>query len=150
MNGSHTVALLLGCSLLGTAVGAVSQGPGNSGAGANATVSRAGHQKPTNLKVLPKDISGDEIDRLMHRFQQDLGVSCSYCHEVNTQTQQLDYASDEKPAKEIARLMIKMNDDINSKYLAQVGDRRYAEPITCGNCHLGQVHPPAFEPKQQH
>lgn len=41
--------------------------------------------------------------------------------------------------------MIGMLSDINNKYLPQVGDRRYAEPISCGNCHQGQTSPPAFE-----
>ena len=38
--------------------------------------------------------------------------------------------------------------DINDKYLAQLGsDSRYANPVTCGSCHLGQTSPPAFEGK---
>jgi len=41
--------------------------------------------------------------------------------------------------------MIAMTNDLNTKYLAQVGDRRYAEPFTCGNCHRGQMQPPPFE-----
>jgi hypothetical protein len=45
--------------------------------------------------------------------------------------------------------MISMTGDINNKYLAQLGDRRYSEPISCGNCHRGQIDPPSFEPKPQ-
>ncbi len=149
MNGRYTAALLLSCSIFGVAVGAASQGPGNNEAKLGAAPTRVDHPKPTNLKVLPKDISGDEIDKLMHRYKQDLGVPCGYCHEENPQTKQIDYASDENPIKGTARFMIQMNEDINNKYLAQLGDRRYAEPFTCANCHQGQVQPPACEPKQQ-
>jgi Photosynthetic reaction centre cytochrome C subunit len=149
MNRRYATALLLGCSIFGVAVDAASQGPGNNEAKLNVASTRAGRPKPTNLKVLPRDISGDELDKLMHRYKQDLGVPCGYCHEENPQTRQIDYASDENPIKETARFMIRMNDDINTKYLAQLGDRRYAEPLTCGNCHQGQVQPPTFEPKPQ-
>jgi len=143
MNGRYTAALLLSCATFGVAAGAATQATGNQGA------SKPAHAKPTNLKVLPKNISGDDLDKLMHRFKQELGVPCGYCHEENAETKQINYASDENPIKETARFMIKMNEDINSKYLAQLGDRRYAEPLTCGNCHQGQVQPPTFEPKLQ-
>lgn len=150
MTGRYTAALLLSCSLFGVAMNAASQGPtANYEAKPDAAAARTARQKPTNLKVLPKNISGDDIDKLMHRYQQDLGVPCGYCHEENPRTKQIDYASDENPVKETARFMIKMNEDINTRYLAQLGDGRYAEPFTCGNCHQGQVQPPAFEPKQQ-
>src|ERR1700679_51829 len=125
MNRRYAAALFLGCSISGGAIGAASQGPGNNEAKLNGASTRAGRPKPTNLKVLPRDISGDEIDKLMHRYKQDLGVPCGYCHEENPQTKQIDYASDENPIKETARFMIKMNEDINTKYLAQLGDRRY-------------------------
>jgi hypothetical protein len=104
--------------------------------------------KPTNLKVLPKSIPSDELDGLMQQYRRSLGESCAYCHAENPQTKQIDYASDENPAKGTARMMISMTNDINIKYLAQLGDRRYAEPFTCGNCHRGRIQPPAFEPKQ--
>jgi hypothetical protein len=149
MNARYTVALILSCSVFEVAMGAAPQGPGARAAADAASTQRASYPKPTNLKVLPKDISGEDIDKLMHRYKQDLGVPCGYCHEENAQTKQIDFASDENPVKETARFMIKMNNDINTKYLAQLGDRRYADPFTCGNCHQGQVDPPTFEPKQQ-
>jgi hypothetical protein len=145
MIARYTTALFLGCSLFGVAMGA--QGPDTMAAVDATPAQRASHPKPTNLKVLPKNMSGDDIDKLMHRYKQDLGVPCGYCHEENAQTKQIDFASDENPIKETARFMIKMNDDINTKYLAQLGDRRYVDPLTCGNCHQGQVDPPVFEPK---
>jgi hypothetical protein len=97
--------------------------------------------------VLPKDISPDALDKLMHRYREQLGVPCGYCHEENRETRQIDFASDENPVKQTARFMISMTSDINNKYLAQLGDRRYSEPISCANCHRGQIEPPNFEPK---
>jgi photosynthetic reaction center cytochrome c subunit len=104
--------------------------------------------KPVNLKVLPQDISPAKLGKLMKRFEQELGVSCRHCHVENAETQKLDYASDDNAAKQTARIMIAMLNDINDKYLSQLGgDRRYATPVTCGSCHQGQSNPPAFEGK---
>lgn len=98
-----------------------------------------------NLKILPKDISAGELAGLMVRYSRELNVQCQFCH---TETPNgIDFASDESPAKLTARVMIGMLNDINTKYLAQVGDRRYAVPLTCGNCHQGQTTPPVYEAK---
>jgi hypothetical protein len=98
-----------------------------------------------NLQVLPHDTPYADLVVLMTRYSQELGVQCVFCHTQNPQSQQIDFASDESPAKLTARVMIGMVRDINGKYLAQVSDRRYAVPITCGNCHQGQTFPPPFE-----
>jgi hypothetical protein len=90
------------------------------------------------LKVLPKSISNQDLRKLMHEYEQGLGVSCGYCHTQDAQTKQIDYASDENPIKQTARLMITMTGDINTKYRAQLGDRQHAPPVTCGNCHRDQ------------
>jgi hypothetical protein len=102
-----------------------------------------------NLQVLPQDTPYADLVLLMTRYSQELGVQCVFCHTQNPQSQQVDFASDESPAKLTARVMMGMVRDINGKYLAQVSDRRYAVPISCGNCHQGQTSPPPFEAKTQ-
>jgi hypothetical protein len=107
-------------------------------------------RRPVNLQVLPKDTAPATLGKLMKRFEKELGVSCSHCHVEDPQTQKLDYASDDNPAKQTARLMIAMLDEINGKYLAQLGgDRRYSVPVTCGSCHQGQSSPPVFEARSR-
>jgi len=101
--------------------------------------------KPKNLQVLPKDTSQAEVLKRMAGYSQELGVQCVFCHAETPQG--VDFVSDQAPAKVTARVMIKMLDDINTKYLPQVGDRRYAVALTCGNCHQGQTTPPVFEAK---
>lgn len=103
--------------------------------------------KPANLKVLPKDSTLQNVYTRMAAMQKDLGVQCNFCHEEDPDTKQINYASDENPRKETARAMLRMTQDINEKYLGSLGDRQYAPPVTCGNCHLGQMHPPPFEGK---
>lgn len=101
--------------------------------------------KPRNLKVLPTDIAPVELLKRMARYSQELGVQCVFCHAETPAG--VDFASDQSPAKLTARVMIHMLDDINTKYLAQVSDQRYATPLTCGNCHQGQTTPPVYEAK---
>jgi len=141
------LAVLLGCSALGIALRTPSQDIGSRQASAAAL--GASHDvpaRPKNLRVLPKDSSAADIKILMDRYGEELGVKCEYCHTQDPQTQKLDYVSDDNPAKQTARVMIAMLDEINTKYLAQLDDQKYAEPVSCGNCHRGQTDPPTFEP----
>lgn len=113
---------------------------------AGAQDAEGANSRPQNLQVLPKDLAPRSLVRLMKRYEQDLGVTCSYCHVENRDTGKLDYVSDENPKKHIARIMIAMLDDINDRHLAQLGaDARYAAGVTCGSCHRGRANPQAFE-----
>jgi Photosynthetic reaction centre cytochrome C subunit len=144
MNKRFAVALILSGSVFATvAFGAALQEPSEKGASRALPV----NSKPRNLQVLPRNLSGNDIDKLMRQYQQYLGVPCGYCHEEDPESKTVDYASDQNPIKETARFMITMTSDINNKYLSRLGDRRYADPITCGNCHRGRVEPPVFETK---
>jgi hypothetical protein len=110
---------------------------------------RGPRPNPTNIKVLPKNITGDEVIKVMHQYEGDLGVDCSFCHARNPETKRNDFPSDANPVKDKARMMIKMTDDLNTKYLAQLSDRKSTDPITCGTCHRGMEHPEVFVPKPQ-
>src|SRR6476661_5584312 len=71
----------------------------------------------TNLQVLPKDISSKDLQQIMtDEFEDGLGVSCNYCHAPEKGSLHLDYASDEKPEKQIARATMRMTMDINKNY----------------------------------
>ena len=82
----------------------------------------------------------------MHQYEGDLGVECEYCHARNQETRRNDFPSDANPVKGKARLMIAMTDELNTKYLAQLTDRKSTDPVTCGTCHRGMAHPEAFVP----
>jgi hypothetical protein len=103
--------------------------------------------KPTNLQVLPKDISSQDLIRTMRGFNKALGVECEFCHVESGQTHHRDFASDAKPDKGIARTMIAMTQEINSKYLTQVNDpdaKPEDKTVTCGTCHRGSEMPTQF------
>ncbi len=100
--------------------------------------------KPQYLKVLPEDT---DLRKVMRGYAGDLGVDCEFCHAApDPVTHRADRASDANPVKETARFMIQMTDDLNDKYLAEMPNRRYADPITCGTCHRGASHPSIYVP----
>jgi tetratricopeptide (TPR) repeat protein len=96
-----------------------------------------------NLKVLPKDISTDELRRTMGQFTRALGVRCDYCHAAHKdQTPGLDFAADDKAEKRTARVMMQMTRELNEKYIATLED--HSDPpirVQCATCHHGIAHP---------
>lgn len=89
-----------------------------------------------NLKVLPKNISDKELDKIMDNFNFALGVNCNFCHEKKKTTgTPYDYVSDLKPEKEIARNMMRMTNDINKKYFNFSKQKIVPETVTCITCH---------------
>ncbi|MEO8711464.1 MAG: c-type cytochrome [Parafilimonas sp.] len=96
-----------------------------------------------NLQVLPKDISKDSLDHVMHGFTAALGVKCNFCHVHNDATNKMDFASDDKDEKGIARHMIHMAADINAKYFNWENSTRpdTISVVRCVTCHHGNPHP---------
>ena len=95
---------------------------------------------PTNLQVLPKDWTRQQVVDVMRTFTVALGVRCSACHVED------DDASDEKELKQIARTMMRMSSAINGTYLAALPDREEAAlKVTCITCHRGVSHPEPIE-----
>jgi hypothetical protein len=111
---------------------------------ASATISKSANEKYVNLKVLPKDISSKDLQKIMvDDFEDGLGVACNFCHEANKTTGQLDFASDAKPEKEIARSMMRMTMGINKKYFKIKHPMIGAATLTisCNTCHNGVAFP---------
>ena len=100
---------------------------------------------PTNLKVLPKDTSGQQVVTIMRGFEGQLGVECTYCHAKDPATGHPNFASDANPMKDRARVMMKMVSAINAEYLTQL-DEKPDNPVTCGTCHRGMAQPSVFVP----
>jgi hypothetical protein len=104
----------------------------------------------TNLKVLPEDISRDELLDVMLGNLRGLGLprrsgeGCLYCHVGSTETPRStwDYASDDNPMKAKARVMMEMVAEINEVSLARL-DARIAPSLEvgCYTCHAGRTDP---------
>jgi tetratricopeptide (TPR) repeat protein len=99
-------------------------------------------EKFTNLKVLPKGTSRAELLGTMRGFSGGLGVRCGFCHaQADTgRSGELDFASDAKKEKRIARAMMKMVREINGKLIPKAGMRAPAA-VGCVTCHHGIEHP---------
>src|ERR1700682_5927299 len=72
-----------------------------------------------NLKLLPKNIDEEQMERIMYKYTRQLGVTCSFCHpdtKPGIFPVRVDFATDEKPEKRTARNMMRMTDKINKKY----------------------------------
>ena len=98
-----------------------------------------------NLKVLSRDISEDEMDRVMHSFNSELGVTCIYCH-ITDRSQAVpraDFVSDEKPEKKTARQMLRMTFKLNRRYFGSSVDGKLQTPVKvwCTTCHRGLPKP---------
>jgi hypothetical protein len=107
-------------------------------------------KKFKNLKVLPKNISEKDLDSVMHAFTRGLGVRCDFCH-VATADRKMDFASDAKSEKNIARKMIKMAKKINKKYFNYNKDDQgnMIQSLSCYSCHHGEAHPAKNPPPRQ-
>jgi len=99
-------------------------------------------EKFTNLKVLPKDVSPEELRATMGQFTRALGVRCNFCHAAKAGEQRLDFALDDKPEKKTARAMMQMTHDLNDKYLGALEDRGNPPvKVGCFTCHHGTNRP---------
>ena len=97
-----------------------------------------------NLKVLPKDISNADLDSIMEAYSRQLNVGCDFCH-VPSKNDPLkaDYASDDKPEKEITRQMMRMTAAINKDFFDYTIIYRAGETmaVSCYTCHDGFPRP---------
>lgn len=96
----------------------------------------------TNLELLPDDIGRDELISIMRDFSTALGVRCKFCHvgEDPNSLEGYDFASDEPGHKRVARGMMRMTDQINSKLLPAAGLRSPMR-VRCVTCHHGVKEP---------
>jgi len=97
----------------------------------------------TNLQVLPKDIQRPQLVATMRGFAGALGVRCTHCHVGPDNLQGMDFATDEKESKKVARTMLRMVRGINADV---VGALPAADPprqqVTCLTCHRRETKPP--------
>ncbi len=100
-----------------------------------------------NLKVLPKNISDKQLDSVMGEFSISLGARCGFCHarKADTTKRGLDFASDAKDEKEIARNMYKMTAYLNATYFNWKNSTRpdTIHYVVCYTCHRGTHSPDA-------
>lgn len=110
---------------------------------------------PTNLKVLPRNLTGAQVHEIMEKWEGELGTGCKTCHAADPKNlgpngkPRLNYADDSKDEKQTARKMYKMMEDINVNYISKIDSS--GDPVTCGTCHRGHLGPEPFAaPEHDH
>ena len=99
-----------------------------------------------NLKVLPKDISHDDLMAVMHSFEVALNYNCGDCHTHSaTDSTKMDFGADTE-TKSAALSMMKMVQEMNGTYFGVKGDftPNYLSSeykVTCNSCHNGHEKP---------
>ncbi len=110
---------------------------------------------PTNLKVLPSNLTGQQVRDIMEKWEGSLGVHCTTCHTADPNNvapngrPRLNFADDSKPQKATARLMYTMTQGINKDYVMKIEGAE--TPVGCGTCHRGHLDPEPFViPEEDH
>ncbi len=145
------LALILGCTTLQSGTT-----PQTTPAAATAPASSTASQFK-NLQVFPRDIPRDDLIAAMRVFTRSLGVKCNHCHLVTATDPKevLDFASDAKEEKKVARVMLRMTTELNQTWLPRVeeAEGHAAAPMTvmpqqavsgrigCWTCHRGMTEP---------
>jgi len=117
-----------------------------------AAIKPSASNKERNLKVLPKDISNADLDSIMDTYAKQLNVACDFCHaNSKINPQDLDYASDDKPEKDIARQMMRMTAAINKDFFDYAIVYKAGEEmaVSCYTCHDGFPRPEMKHEKKQ-
>ena len=96
--------------------------------------------KFTNLKVLPKEISKTDLVATMRGVAGGLGVRCAFCHVGPEDLTGMDFASDSKREKRIARSMLAMVKEINGALIPKAGIENPIQ-VRCATCHHGVTRP---------
>ena len=144
-----SLVMLVSCAMFAIVTGA--QSPQSASGGVPAAVSVRTYPAPTNLKALPKTMTGEQVHEVMEQWESQLGVHCNTCHAADPNNlapngrPRLNYADDSKPEKATARLMFSMTEDINKSYVSKVEGSGI--PVTCGTCHRGHFGPVPFVPE---
>ena len=101
-------------------------------------------EKPKNLHVLDFE-SVRDIKKYMKTIQKNLGVKCTFCHNINDKSIDTEH-------KIIAREMMKMQIDLNKSFFAQIADSLLKHEntlqISCWTCHRGTKKPQLVRPKK--
>jgi hypothetical protein len=95
-----------------------------------------------NVKVIPKGTSPIQVVGQMRNFAIGLGVRCVFCHVgEDGPLEKIDFVSDQKRTKLIARQMMAMAIEVNRRLDSLPQRGAPPIPVTCSTCHRGISRP---------
>jgi hypothetical protein len=123
---------LAALGLLATAGQAVAQAPG-----------KWPPDSLVNVRIIPKTTPVVQVSGQMRNIAFGLGVECTYCHvgRPGTPLAQIDFASDERRTKLVAREMMRMVQEVNRRLDSLPARPMPAVTVTCATCHRGVSRP---------
>jgi Photosynthetic reaction centre cytochrome C subunit len=143
----------LAIASVATALAASASSPSSPQAQDHPAPTRVGHA-PTNLQVLPNNLTEGQVRSIMENWATALGTDCSTCHVRDPRNlgpngrPRFNYADDSREEKKTARVMYRMTQDINTNYLSKVPNSGL--PVSCGTCHRGHLGPEPFTGIEDH
>jgi len=96
-----------------------------------------------NVQVIPKTTRPVQVWGMMRNIAGGLGVSCTFCH-VGTDTtplERIDFASDQKRNKLVARQMMRLVQEVNHRLDTIPARPAPTVVVTCETCHRGVNRP---------
>lgn len=96
-----------------------------------------------NVRVIPKSTPVVQVWGNMRNIAAGLGVACTFCHvgPAGAPLAQIDFASDEKRTKLVAREMLLMVQEVNRRIDSIPGRPTPGVTVTCATCHRGVSRP---------
>jgi hypothetical protein len=143
MRNRQVVRTVLLLAALSACVGQASRAASDGAA----PVAGPGEERAQNLQVLPDTMSHDAVIAVMRNFTTSLGVRCSHCHVPYdpAKPDSLNFASDARPTKDVARGMMRMVREINGELLPEIPNLDSPMQVGCMTCHRGAPRPLALE-----
>ena len=96
-----------------------------------------------NVQVFAKNTPVVQVWGNMRNIAFGLGVTCTFCHvgREDAPLEQIDFASDEKRNKLVARQMMRMMQEANRRIDSIPARATPAVSVTCATCHRGVSRP---------
>jgi hypothetical protein len=90
-----------------------------------------------NVTTGLREVSAQKFLAIMDiGYGRSLGVSCAHCHVTTA------WDSEDKPQKQIAREMARMDSAVIFVYLAKIKHLKSEQPlVNCTTCHRGSIKP---------
>jgi tetratricopeptide (TPR) repeat protein len=92
--------------------------------------------------VLRKDITKADLVMRMREIATELGLRCHNCHVGPDNLEGMDFASDEKPTKQVAREMLRMVESVGAVVKKLPARDEPRQGLSCFTCHRGAQRPP--------
>lgn len=110
---------------------------------------RADNLEFHNLRILPPNLTHDQLISTMRGIARSLGVKCNHCHVENPEgsKEQFNFPSDAKSEKNVARTMLRMVRTVNKDYVSKVNE--HGVVVGCWTCHRGRTVPETPPPAPQ-